>query len=178
MLGAIAGSGLFPFKREDYEAVVKAGGKGAEASLRGFAKAFDIVAQGQGSRPTSSRRCWRPSRTPPARWRRRRVRRRTSARRALPAPVQEMFGLGYARLLEYQGQAYADLYVQRLQRCWRPSAKPTRRRARPRHHARDGALAGAVDGLRRHRARGRPQEPRLALDPRAGRSEGRATTTC
>ena len=44
MLGAVAGSGLFPFAREDYEAVVRAGGKGAEASLRGFAKAFDIVA--------------------------------------------------------------------------------------------------------------------------------------
>ncbi|QJW83652.1 hypothetical protein HK414_04975 [Ramlibacter terrae] len=47
MLGAIAGSGLFPFKREDYEAVVKSGGKGAEASLRGFAKAYDIVAKGK-----------------------------------------------------------------------------------------------------------------------------------
>ena len=45
MLGAIAGSGLFPFRREDYEAVVKEGGKGADASLRGFAKAFEIVAQ-------------------------------------------------------------------------------------------------------------------------------------
>src|SRR5688572_30364796 len=32
MLGAIAGSGLFPFRRSDYEAVVKAGGKGTEAS--------------------------------------------------------------------------------------------------------------------------------------------------
>ena len=40
MLGAVAGSGLFPFPREDYEAVVKSGGKGAEASLRGFARAF------------------------------------------------------------------------------------------------------------------------------------------
>ncbi len=38
MLGAVAGSGLFPFRREDYEAVVMAGGKGAEASLRGFAR--------------------------------------------------------------------------------------------------------------------------------------------
>jgi indolepyruvate ferredoxin oxidoreductase beta subunit len=32
----------------------------------------------------------------------------------MPAPVEEMFSLGHARLLEYQGQAYADLYVERL----------------------------------------------------------------
>ena len=45
MLGAIAGSGLFPFAREDYEHVVRAGGgKSAEASLRGFATGFDMVA--------------------------------------------------------------------------------------------------------------------------------------
>jgi len=43
MLGAIAGSGLFPFRREDYETVVRSGGKGADASLRGFAKAFELV---------------------------------------------------------------------------------------------------------------------------------------
>src|SRR5215218_5059698 len=47
MLGAIAGSGLFPFGRADYEAIVKAGGKSAEASLRGFAKAYDIVSDGK-----------------------------------------------------------------------------------------------------------------------------------
>ena len=44
MLGAIAGSGLFPFSREDYEDVVRAGGgKSAQASLRGFARAFASV---------------------------------------------------------------------------------------------------------------------------------------
>src|SRR5205085_2268062 len=32
-----------------------------------------------------------------------------------PQQAHEMFSLGYARLLEYQGKAYADLYVKRLQ---------------------------------------------------------------
>ena len=45
--------------------------------------------------------------------------------------------------------------------------------ARLRHHARDGALAGAVDGVRRHRTGGRPQEPRQPLAARQGRSQGR-----
>jgi indolepyruvate ferredoxin oxidoreductase beta subunit len=35
---------------------------------------------------------------------------------SFPGTVQEMFGLGYARLLEYQDKAYAELYVQRLHR--------------------------------------------------------------
>src|SRR6185369_1360938 len=44
MLGAIAGSGLFPFERKDYEDVVRAGGgKAAEASLRGFGRAYEAV---------------------------------------------------------------------------------------------------------------------------------------
>lgn len=32
-----------------------------------------------------------------------------------PAEVDELFTLGYQRLIDYQGQAYADLYAQRLQ---------------------------------------------------------------
>ncbi|MEJ5990637.1 indolepyruvate oxidoreductase subunit beta family protein [Ramlibacter sp. PS3R-8] len=113
MLGAVAGSGLFPFRREDYEAVVKAGGKGAEASLRGFARAFDIVAKGreqtefvaQVLAPAVPAGTLAPQASPP------------QHRHAgtFPQTVQEMFGLGHARLLEYQGQDYADLYVQRLQ---------------------------------------------------------------
>jgi indolepyruvate ferredoxin oxidoreductase beta subunit len=112
MLGAIAGSGLFPFQRGDYEAVVKAGGKGAEASLRGFAKAFEIVAQGKAQSDFVAQ-VLAPQPDPAG----------TLAPQAspphhaahLPASVHEMFGLGYARLLEYQGRDYAELYVQRLQ---------------------------------------------------------------
>jgi indolepyruvate ferredoxin oxidoreductase beta subunit len=112
MLGAIAGSGLFPFQRGDYEAVVKAGGKGAEASLRGFAKAFEIVAQGKAQSDFVAQ-VLAPQPDPAG----------TLAPQAspphhaahFPASVHEMFGLGYARLLEYQGRDYAELYVQRLQ---------------------------------------------------------------
>ncbi|HVE54786.1 MAG TPA: indolepyruvate oxidoreductase subunit beta family protein, partial [Ramlibacter sp.] len=116
MLGAIAGSGLFPFRREDYEAVVRSGGKGAEASLRGFAAAHETVAQGkvradfvaQVLQPNTAAvppglltEAERPPQNPHA--------------KDFPPSVNEMFGLGYARLLEYQGQDYADRYVKRLQ---------------------------------------------------------------
>jgi indolepyruvate ferredoxin oxidoreductase beta subunit len=114
MLGAIAGSGLFPFAREHYEAIVRAGGKGAEASLRGFALAFARVSQGKAQAdylaqvlapPPDPAGTLAPQASP--------ARHREAGR--FPESVQEMFGLGCARLLEYQGAAYADLYVQRLQ---------------------------------------------------------------
>ncbi|MGV3571704.1 MAG: indolepyruvate oxidoreductase subunit beta family protein [Ramlibacter sp.] len=132
MLGAIAGSGLFPFRREDYEAVVRSGGKGADASLRGFAKAYDIVAKGkqqanfvaqvlganklspgmlteEGSVIESDAEADAVAASARA------TRAGVEAAKLFPPPVQEMFGLGYARLVDYQGKAYADLYVQRLQ---------------------------------------------------------------
>lgn len=113
MLGAIAGSGLFPFQREDYEAVVKSGGKGAEASLRGFAKAFDIVSAARTQASYVEQVVgWAPA-VPtdpvPAGGQ------ATHPTGIFPAEVEEMFALGYERLVEYQGKAYADRYVQRLQ---------------------------------------------------------------
>jgi indolepyruvate ferredoxin oxidoreductase beta subunit len=127
MLGALAGSGLFPFRRGDYEAVVKAGGKGAEASLRGFARAYEIVANGKsqadylaqvlGSTDTchpglepgsiAAHGLQVPGSGP--------VQALPAMTSSFPEPVREMFGLGYQRLVEYQGKDYADLYVHRLQ---------------------------------------------------------------
>jgi indolepyruvate ferredoxin oxidoreductase beta subunit len=132
MLGAIAGSGLFPFQRSDYEAVVKAGGRGAEASLRGFAKAYDVVARGK-QQAAYVAQVLAPAKLAPGMLTEagsvtesdaeadqvaasaRAARSAAAAARLFPAPVQEMFNLGYARLVDYQGTGYADLYVQRLQ---------------------------------------------------------------
>jgi indolepyruvate ferredoxin oxidoreductase beta subunit len=120
MLGAIAGSGLLPFAREVYEDVVRAGGGGsAQASLRGFARAFEIVQAGAGSAaaPTAggaSAAAGVPpmnatvdsangARLPPA------------LANQFPPAVHDMLALGHARMLEYQGAAYAQLYLRRLQ---------------------------------------------------------------
>jgi indolepyruvate ferredoxin oxidoreductase beta subunit len=122
MLGAIAGSGLFPFRREDYEAVVKAAATGAEASLRGFAKAYEAVAHGRtrteyvanllpqachpGPGPGSTSV---PDQAPDG------LRVEPAMTTSFPEPVREIFALGHQRLLDYQDPAYADLYAQRLQ---------------------------------------------------------------
>jgi len=119
MLGAIAGSGIFPFSRGDYEAVIRSGGRGAEASLRGFSRAFDIVAGRAAPPALPSRQALPggPSKSPAdvvpaqapaaavqAEWMR------------FPSQVHDMLSLGHARMLEYQGAAYARLYLERLQR--------------------------------------------------------------
>jgi len=102
MLGAIAGSGVFPMRREEYEAAIRAGGKAAEASLRGFALGFDVVATGRKQAEFVASLLTPPAPDTPAMagW--------------LPEPAQAMFDLGYARLLDYQDRAYADLYARRL----------------------------------------------------------------
>ena len=111
MLGAIAGSGLLPFKRDDYEAVLTGPSKAAQASLRGFASAFDLVTR-QREQAQYVEQVMKPAAPT------------TSASPALPDAVAAQFpallhplmGLAHQRLVEYQGPAYARLYVQRLER--------------------------------------------------------------
>lgn len=130
MLGAVAGSGLFPFKRSDYETVISEGGGMSAASLRGFAKAFEIVntpsAIPNAIHPLAHQHANTDSASPaqvamvtgllqdaelltP-------TNQGLSRDLALqfPPPVHEMLALGHARMLEYQGAAYAQLYVDRL----------------------------------------------------------------
>ncbi len=111
MLGAVAGSGLFPFARQDYEAVVKAGAKGAEASLRGFSAAFAAVAGNKEGCHAGLDQASIADQAPHGL----RVGPAMTALGQFPEAVQDMLTLGHARMLEYQGQSYADLYLERLQ---------------------------------------------------------------
>jgi len=88
LFGAIAGCGALPLPREACEAAIRRSGKGAEASLRGFAAGFDIAA---GTTPSPR-----------------------AAPRALPPATREILELGAARLRDYQGEAYAGLYRERI----------------------------------------------------------------
>ena len=89
LFGAMIGSGALPLPRDICEAAIRRGGRGAEASLRGFGAGFEIAA---GDRATP---------TPP-----------------VPAPqateLQEIIDLGVARLRDYQGEAYARRYLERV----------------------------------------------------------------
>ena len=111
MLGAIAGSGLLPFKREAYEAVIKHGGKGFDASLRGFAAAFEQVSR-QKDQAALVASLLSNDELPAHEF----IGLKVDLAGKFPSQTHQMLKLGHARMLEYQGQAYADLYVQRLSR--------------------------------------------------------------
>ena len=88
LFGAMAGSGALPLPREACEAAIRRAGKGAEASLRGFAAGYDIAAGARAAPAPEARR--------------------------LPPETQEILDLGVARLKDYQGEAYATLYMERV----------------------------------------------------------------
>jgi len=111
MLGAIAASGLLPFPRADYEAVVGAGGH-AKASLRGFALAFDAVSaqrdQARWVEQVMSEHDDAPAANTHA----------TPAALLAPFPtaLHDIVALGHTRTVEYQNAAYGQRYLERLQR--------------------------------------------------------------
>jgi indolepyruvate ferredoxin oxidoreductase, beta subunit len=110
MLGAVAGSGLFPFPRSAYEAVIGEGGKSAAASLRGFQRGFEAVSgvRAQAAMVTdlllNSEQTAHPDKGLDP-----------HLAQIFPPAVHDMMALGHARVLEYQDAAYAMRYAQRLQ---------------------------------------------------------------
>ena len=118
MLGAIAGSGLFPFPRAAYEHVVRGGdssapeklNKMAAASLRGFAAAFEAVSapRAQAAFVSSVMAGDTREAPPPARAL------SSELAQRFPPAVHDMLALGHARVLDYQDAAYAELYAARL----------------------------------------------------------------
>jgi indolepyruvate ferredoxin oxidoreductase beta subunit len=141
MFGALAATGALPFGREACEAAIDAMGVGAQASRRGFDRGYAHAAAGGGAQAAASAQ---DNRTAPA--------------RAWPAPVMgfpaschDIVGAGYARLVEFQGDAYARLYIERLARVRDAEARadPERRRdaALTRETARFLALWMAFDDI-------------------------------
>jgi indolepyruvate ferredoxin oxidoreductase beta subunit len=106
MFGALAGSGALPFPREAFEAAIRAGGKGVEASLNGFAAGFDAA---QGKRDAAEAPAESPQPSTEAG--------RAFAERiavALPPAARPFAIEGVRRLMDYQDAAYAGLYLDRL----------------------------------------------------------------
>ncbi|HEX5477143.1 MAG TPA: DUF6537 domain-containing protein [Burkholderiales bacterium] len=90
LFGAIAGSGVLPLPREACEQAIRRAGRGAEASLRGFAAGFEIAG---GTRAVPA-----PAAAP-----------------SRATGVQEIIALAGERLKDYQGSAYAGLFAERIQ---------------------------------------------------------------
>lgn len=113
LLGALAGAAVLPFPREAFEAAIRAGGKGTEASLKAFAAAFEVAANPEAqAAPVASEkpeaRVQGPARLV-AEWE------RLAARvAALPAPVAELALPGLRKVVDFQDLAYGTEYLDRL----------------------------------------------------------------
>ena len=107
MFGCLAASGVLPFTRAECEAVIGHGSASAKASRRGFALGYDaIAAQREQHRFIETVMTPAPAElafeVP------------VVVAERFPLPLHRMLSLGYARVLEYQNQAYADDYLARL----------------------------------------------------------------
>ena len=117
MLGAIAGSGLLPFAKDDYIAIVRESGRGARASLAGFEAAWQRVHEGREQAAfaqqlvgdvvakTASKAVAGSAAVSSA-----------DVLNEFPAPARDILALGLARVIEYQDAAYGRLYLERMRR--------------------------------------------------------------
>jgi indolepyruvate ferredoxin oxidoreductase beta subunit len=89
LFGAMAGSGVLPLSREACEQAIRHGGRGAEASLKGFSAGYAIAAR---ERPAPA------AHQPPKR----------------ATELAEVLAIAKDRLRDYQGDKYVALYESRM----------------------------------------------------------------
>jgi indolepyruvate ferredoxin oxidoreductase beta subunit len=103
MFGAIAGSGALPFERDAFESVIRSGGRGAKASLAGFARGFAAVATNRALSAVGESSGAKSKHAPPA-------------GATIPPEARAVFAAGFARQADYQDATYAALYATRVAR--------------------------------------------------------------
>lgn len=113
LFGALAGSGALPFPRAAFEHAIRKGGRGAEASMRAFAAAFEAAAS-----PAPEPAPVKPMPSAPAvsgpphllaEWNR-----LADRAAALPAPVAAMAQAGLRKVVDFHDAAYGEEYLERL----------------------------------------------------------------
>jgi indolepyruvate ferredoxin oxidoreductase, beta subunit len=108
LLGAMAGSGRLPMKRETLEGVIRDGGIAVENNLQGFAAGFDLSsAKTSDNLPSEPKTNFKPSVLSPGALAER-------VDREYPGPALAMVNEAVARLIEYQDAKYAGLFLDRL----------------------------------------------------------------
>jgi indolepyruvate ferredoxin oxidoreductase, beta subunit len=118
ILGGIAGAGVLPWTTEDYHHAIKESGVGVEASLKAFeagrlaaieAAAKPLTAQAWPDRHATLDSFGYTLEAVPAPLRQR-------IESGFPAALRELLGMAAARLSDYQDDAYASLYLDRIER--------------------------------------------------------------
>jgi len=108
LFGALAGTGVLPFSRAQFEATIERGGVGVKPSLRAFGAAFAKTESGEG--PAEA-----PKGAPLVQPRDAAVAKVLGRVRAeQPAENEHIVIEGVRRTIDYQDVAYAGLYLDRL----------------------------------------------------------------
>ncbi|KAA1182418.1 indolepyruvate oxidoreductase subunit beta family protein [Rhizobium tropici] len=113
MFGALAGSGALPFGKQAFEAMIRAGGKGIEPSLRAFNAAFDRVKE----KPRDAVSALPPKHfdaLPETAGHPALDRLVNRIRAEFPDVAHPLLFAGVKRLTDYQDPAYADEYLSRV----------------------------------------------------------------
>jgi len=105
MLGAIAGCGRLPLKREQFEAAIREDGKSVDSNLRGFRAGYDAARAN--AQPTKVPEKKKKAAATPALV-------EHEVARTFPAVAQATGLEGVRRLINYQSVAYGRLYLDRL----------------------------------------------------------------
>ncbi|MFC5606775.1 indolepyruvate oxidoreductase subunit beta family protein [Variovorax soli] len=111
LFGALAGTGVLPFSRAQFEATIERGGVGVKPSLRAFGGAFERAQQeGEPEQVAAAPAQREPAPTHPA------VRALVErVRKNFAAPLQPTLLEGVRRLIDYQDTDYAGQYLDRVQ---------------------------------------------------------------
>jgi indolepyruvate ferredoxin oxidoreductase beta subunit len=110
MFGALAGAGVLPFNRESYLDVIRAGEKGAKASIQTFEASLDRVTTGPAevTAPAQSAQVNTPS---PGRLDPRLAGLLARLRQELPEPAITMASAGLKKVIDFQDTEYGSEYL-------------------------------------------------------------------
>ena len=113
LLGAIAGTGALPIPIEAFRTAIEGEGKAVETNLRGFEAGLALAATG--GTPAAAKQETATSFAPATD----ETELEARARETVPLVAAGIAAEGVRRLVDYQGPAYASLYLDRLERVAR-----------------------------------------------------------
>ncbi len=112
LFGALAGAGVLPFHRKDFEEAVRRGGVGVQASLKAFAVGY---AQAENPAVATIAKAIVPAPAPMPKTGHAALDALRTRVDALPEALRTIAAEGVKRMLDYQDVAYANQYLDRLQ---------------------------------------------------------------
>lgn len=110
LFGGLARSKVLPFEIEQFEQVIRASGRGVEASLAAFHAALTFEESGETTVPVKGQTEVEGPERLMAEWQLLSTRVET-----LPTPVQDMARAGLRKVVDYQDLAYGTEYLNRLE---------------------------------------------------------------